>query len=723
MNGSWIPSHLQVTIHQARDLALKSKSVNSEVYVLVQFEKERDNTSLLPRHSCPRWNQTFEIPLMSLDSSLDIQVKQKGKFSEDYLGHIHIPLTNLNISRSSKRVWYKLHSKPGKISTKVRGDLLVSTQFLSNWNKDSTFTSPIDAEIGFREGRIMLRRTKSEYKSKQKESPKQDRTKSRGMFRLRSRNKQVFEECEDFEVCVPAVHSPSSPLTPTAEIHRDFRINSISTTSNHSNGSPTNSLSPQTPQDHNIQPMLSETTELEKSGGMDLWHIDPITRLEEGLQMLEDNRKDNVEMEWNNEDVKKSPISRAHAFRHKRPFSSFSLNRTRDQFYSSFDEDLHRKSGSVTSMIEKRLSSTPNSNSSPKPSPAVTYRAKSMKRKGKSSSFNHDLESNTSIDVESTTSEYYSSTSINETPPSPLTSITVDEHNPSGLSPKCRRKELEIGQEKDENGDSSIDGVEQLKERESSNIVDINSDEVVTLRPIPDTNKSKVSLSKAKSFGGSSTHPSVPRFKISNHSTTEQDHSSLSEERKETSLPIDDDIDDNSVKLRKARKRVLSEAVDFRRHSTDINELLRLAALSQGKNDGLENVLNADQLKQRLKRQPSTDAKRHTVTSQEHLAISRSSSSTPISLQTIDSCSEETALSSNSTSVTNGIIISEQIPSDSESSISSSGPPDTGKKTSKKGPNQSFTSKPVPSIKTIYMDKEVSQALSLIHISEPTRPY
>ena len=48
----WVSNNRFVVIYLA---------VNSEVYVLVQIEKERDNTSLLPRHSCPRWNQTFEM--------------------------------------------------------------------------------------------------------------------------------------------------------------------------------------------------------------------------------------------------------------------------------------------------------------------------------------------------------------------------------------------------------------------------------------------------------------------------------------------------------------------------------------------------------------------------------------------------------------------------------------------------------------------------------------
>ena len=38
-----------------------SHIVHSEVYVLVQVEKERQQTTLLPRHTCPQWNETFDM--------------------------------------------------------------------------------------------------------------------------------------------------------------------------------------------------------------------------------------------------------------------------------------------------------------------------------------------------------------------------------------------------------------------------------------------------------------------------------------------------------------------------------------------------------------------------------------------------------------------------------------------------------------------------------------
>ena len=226
-------------------------------------------------------------PLMSLDSAVDITVRQKGKFSDEFIGHITIPFTNLTISRRQRQNWHKLGPKPGKTNSKLRGDLLITTSFLAKWNnKESNFcSSPVDIEVNRREGR-MLRRSKSEYKSSPRESPKSERSKSKGIFTrsLRKKNPQVFEDCEDDFIAV-SVHTPGSPPTPRAEQRKRFSLN-LQGKQNTSSSSLENNLTDSSQSSGHTQSMFSEATMLERNGIVDLARADPQTRLEQGRRLL-----------------------------------------------------------------------------------------------------------------------------------------------------------------------------------------------------------------------------------------------------------------------------------------------------------------------------------------------------------------------------------------------------------------------------------------------------
>ena len=74
-------------------------------------------------------------PLMSLATTIDVTVRQKGRFGDAYLGFLSIIPGNFKISSSPVTHSYKLGSKPGKKSTKLRGDLQISLQFLSKWSE------------------------------------------------------------------------------------------------------------------------------------------------------------------------------------------------------------------------------------------------------------------------------------------------------------------------------------------------------------------------------------------------------------------------------------------------------------------------------------------------------------------------------------------------------------------------------------------------------------
>ncbi len=229
---------------------------------------------------------------MSLQSTLEIQIRQKSKFSDEYIGQIHLPLTNL-LSKRLRKNWHKLSAKPGKANNKIRGDILIATCCLSKWDSKETEANIFD-NIDIEEQVGMLRRTKSEYRSKTKGSPKNDKIKQKSVFdRLRKNKGNVFEECEDFVV---SVRSPNSPPTP---VNCERKL-MTSSSSNDLNGNLPASSPPNVSSD--FKEMFTEATNLEKSGVLDLSRVDATTRLELGRQMFESTRYEE-DFERNDEEM------------------------------------------------------------------------------------------------------------------------------------------------------------------------------------------------------------------------------------------------------------------------------------------------------------------------------------------------------------------------------------------------------------------------------------
>ena len=96
---------------------------------------------------------------MSLVTTIHITVRQKGRFGDNYLGYLPINPGNFKICPVQVTHWYKLGSKPGKSSTKLRGDIQVSFQFLSDW---SGVTKQVCNNVGIQGG--MLKRSTSDVK-------------------------------------------------------------------------------------------------------------------------------------------------------------------------------------------------------------------------------------------------------------------------------------------------------------------------------------------------------------------------------------------------------------------------------------------------------------------------------------------------------------------------------------------------------------------------------
>ena len=233
---------------------------------------------------------------MRLDSTLHITVRQKSKIkSDDILGYVLIPLNNLTVSTRPIKNWYKLGARPGKVSTKLRGDLLLTISFASKWNN----TPDMNGEEGFESrGSRSLQRSRSEKGRGNKDSPRPDKQKLKerlgGVFRrsFRRKNPQVFEDCnKDFTNFT--VHTPDSPPTPRDKRKRLSlqlpRKNGGSPTFLSSASSSTESDSPLTPQAMTRLSMFDEASDLAKSSGVvDLLRADPAVRREQARAELKE---------------------------------------------------------------------------------------------------------------------------------------------------------------------------------------------------------------------------------------------------------------------------------------------------------------------------------------------------------------------------------------------------------------------------------------------------
>ncbi|XP_077136440.1 rab11 family-interacting protein 5 isoform X2 [Ranitomeya variabilis] len=136
----WYPTHVQVTILQAKGLRAKGKHGTSDAYTLIQVGREKYSTSVAEKTpGSPEWKEecSFELCPGALErgENCDLQliVMHRALIGMDqFLGQVTIPLQNVyQEGRSQRNQWYKLHSKPGK-REKERGELQVSIQFTRN---------------------------------------------------------------------------------------------------------------------------------------------------------------------------------------------------------------------------------------------------------------------------------------------------------------------------------------------------------------------------------------------------------------------------------------------------------------------------------------------------------------------------------------------------------------------------------------------------------------
>lgn len=136
----WFPTHVQVTVLQARDLKPKGKSGTNDTYTIIQLGKEKYSTSVAEKTLDPVWKEeaSFELPGLLMEGNpekyiLYLIVMHRSLVGLDkFLGQVAINLNDIFEDKLRRKTeWFSLESKQGK-RTKDRGEIKVNIQFMRN---------------------------------------------------------------------------------------------------------------------------------------------------------------------------------------------------------------------------------------------------------------------------------------------------------------------------------------------------------------------------------------------------------------------------------------------------------------------------------------------------------------------------------------------------------------------------------------------------------------
>ncbi|XP_053319519.1 rab11 family-interacting protein 1 [Spea bombifrons] len=136
---TWFPTHVQVTVLQAKALRSKGKASTNDAYAIIQLGKEKYSTTVAEKAVAPVWKEeaTFEVPLLHNDNqercTVRVIVMHRALVGMDkFLGQLELNLWELHQNKNRRKVqWYPLKSKPGK-KEKERGQIEVEVQFMRN---------------------------------------------------------------------------------------------------------------------------------------------------------------------------------------------------------------------------------------------------------------------------------------------------------------------------------------------------------------------------------------------------------------------------------------------------------------------------------------------------------------------------------------------------------------------------------------------------------------
>ncbi|KFP18159.1 rab11 family-interacting protein 2 [Egretta garzetta] len=136
----WFPTHVQVTVLQAKGLKPKGKNGSNDAYTIIQLGKEKYSTSVAEKTLDPIWKEeaSFELPGLLMQENpekyiLYLIVMHRSLVGLDkFLGQVAISLNDIFEDKQRRKTeWFHLESRQGKRS-KDRGEIKVNIQFMRN---------------------------------------------------------------------------------------------------------------------------------------------------------------------------------------------------------------------------------------------------------------------------------------------------------------------------------------------------------------------------------------------------------------------------------------------------------------------------------------------------------------------------------------------------------------------------------------------------------------
>ncbi|NWU09321.1 RFIP2 protein, partial [Cephalopterus ornatus] len=136
----WFPTHVQVTVLQAKGLKPKGKNGSNDAYTIIQLGKEKYSTSVAEKTLDPIWKEeaSFELPGLLMQENpekyiLYLIVMHRSLVGLDrFLGQVAISLNDIFEDKQRRKTeWFPLESRQGK-RTKDRGEIKVNIQFMRN---------------------------------------------------------------------------------------------------------------------------------------------------------------------------------------------------------------------------------------------------------------------------------------------------------------------------------------------------------------------------------------------------------------------------------------------------------------------------------------------------------------------------------------------------------------------------------------------------------------
>ncbi|XP_037660940.1 rab11 family-interacting protein 2 isoform X2 [Choloepus didactylus] len=127
----WFPTHVQVTVLQAKDLKPKGKSGTNDTYTIIQLGKEKYSTSVAEKTLEPVWKEeaSFELPGLLMQGNpekyiLFLIVMHRSLVGLDkFLGQVAVNLNDIFEDKQRRKTeWFRLESKQGK-RAKNRGEI------------------------------------------------------------------------------------------------------------------------------------------------------------------------------------------------------------------------------------------------------------------------------------------------------------------------------------------------------------------------------------------------------------------------------------------------------------------------------------------------------------------------------------------------------------------------------------------------------------------------